>query len=100
MINKTIPTPRKNRSKLSQNFKGIESKLIKRKNPTNKCANCFLVKFWGSPVTESENSTDAVATAKRPKKVKKRNKLRKIKSILLKSGIEKYFSKLLNNIFT
>ena len=52
------------------------------------------MKFKGSPVKESENSIDAVATAKSPKRLKKRNNPKKIKSIFLKSGREKYFSKL------
>ena len=42
---------------------------------------CFFVKFKGSPVSESENSMDAVATAKRPNKHKNKNNPKKIKSI-------------------
>ena len=53
----------------------------------------FFSEFKGSPVTESENSIDAVATAKRPKRHKKRNRPKKTKSIFFKSGNEKYFPK-------
>ena len=56
------------------------------------------MKFSGSPVRESENSIEAVATTTRPKMVKNKNKPKKVKSILLTSGKEKYFSRLLNNI--
>ena len=96
MINKRIPSPKNNRSKVSQNAKGIARNNENRNNPTIKWMNCFLVKFKGSPVKESENSIDAVATAKRPNRLKKRNSPKKIKSIFLKSGSEKYFSKLTN----
>ena len=72
----------------------VLTEIEKIEKPAIKWTNCFLVKFKGSPVKESENSIDAVATAKRPKRHKKRNRPKKIKSIFLKSGNEKYFSKL------
>ena len=96
MNNKRIPSPKNKRSKVSQNAKGIDRNRENRNKPAIKWTNCFLVKFKGSPVKESENSIDAVATAKRPKRLKKRNSPKKIKSIFLKSGNEKYFSKLAN----
>ena len=78
MINKRIPSPKNKRSKVSQNCKGIDRNSENSNNPAIKWINCFLVKFKGSPVKESENSIDAVATAKRPKRLKKRNNPKKI----------------------
>ena len=56
MINKRIPSPKNNRSKVSQNAKGIARNSENKNNPTIKWINCFLVKLKGSPVKESENS--------------------------------------------
>ena len=59
-------------------------------------SNNVQIKFNGSPVSESENSMDDVATAMRPNKHKNKNTPKKIKSIFLKSGNEKYVSNLSN----
>ena len=72
-IRRNKPKPSKSLSNLSQKDKGIDNRRLKKSNPASKWKSCFVNKFKGSPVKETENWIDALATANKPnihKKIK------------------------------